>query len=98
MGSEPGFRRPVLVVQSDPFNQSTISTVMVVPLTKNLRLAAAPGNVACGARRTGLRKRSVANVSQLTVLDRTRLVEKAGALPGTLLKQVEEGIRLVLGM
>ena len=98
VGSEPGFRRPVLVVQSDPFNQSTISTVIVVPLTKNLRLAAAPGNVACGARRTGLRKRSVANVSQLTVLDRTRLVEKAGALPGTLLKQVEEGIRLVLGM
>lgn len=97
-GSEPGYRRPVLVVQSDLFNQSSISTVIVVPMTKNLRLAAAPGNVACGTRQTGLRSRSVANVSQLTVLDRVRLVDKAGALPGTLLRQVEEGIRLVLGM
>jgi mRNA interferase MazF len=98
MGSEPGYRRPVLVVQSDPFNQSNIATVIVMPMTKNLRLAAAPGNVACGARQTGLRSRSVVNVSQLTVLDRARLIERAGALPGALLKQVEEGIRLVLGM
>ena len=97
-GSEPGYRRPVLVVQSDSFNQSNISTVIVVPLTKSLRLAAAPGNVACTARQTGLRTRSVANVSQLTVLNRTRLIEKVGAIPGLLLHQVEEGIRVVLGM
>jgi mRNA-degrading endonuclease toxin of MazEF toxin-antitoxin module len=54
--------------------------------------------VPCGARQTGLRARSVANVSQLTVLNRTRLVEKVGAVPALLLRQVEEGIRLVLGM
>lgn len=97
-GSEPGYRRPVLVVQSDLFNQSNISTVIVVPMTKNLRLAAAPGNVSCGKRQTGLPSRSVANVSQLAVVNRSRLVEKAGAVPGTLLRQVEEGIQLVLGM
>ena len=97
-GSEPGYRRPVLVVQADSFNQSNISTVIVVPLTKSLRLAGAPGNVACAARQTGLRVRSVANVSQLTVLNRSRLIEKVRAVPGLLLHQVEEGIRLVLGM
>ena len=97
-GSEPGYRRPVLVVQSDLFNQSSISTVIVIPMTRNLRLAAAPGNVACGKRQTGLPSRSVANVSQLTVVNRSRLVEKVGALSGTLLKQVEAGILLVLGM
>ena len=97
-GSEPGYRRPVLVVQSDLFTQSSISTVIVIPMTRNLRLAAAPGNVACGKRQTGLPSRSVANVSQLAVVNRSRLVEKVGALSGTLLKQVEAGILLVLGM
>ena len=97
-GSEPGYRRPVLVVQSDLFNQSTISTVIVVPMTKNLSLGAAPGNVSCGKRQTGLPARSVANVTQLTVVNRTRLVEKVGVVPGTLLRHIEEGIQLVLGM
>jgi mRNA interferase MazF len=88
----------VLVVQADPFNESSISTVIVVPLTKNLRLAAAPGNVALAARQTGLRRRSVANVSQVAVLDRQRFVEKVAMLPGAPLKQVEAGMRMVLGL
>ena len=97
-GSEPGYRRPVLVVQADPFNKSSIATVIVVPLTKNLRLAAAPGNVALGTRQTGLRMRSVANVSQLSVVDRRRLLEKVGTLPHALLQQVEAGLRLILSL
>ncbi len=97
-GSEPGYRRPVLVVQSDPFNQSMIATVIVVPLTRNMDLAMAPGNVSCGVRQTGLRSRSVANVSQLTVLNRNRLVERVGAVPAPLMKCVEDGIRLVLDL
>lgn len=97
-GSEPGYRRPVLIVQADPFNQSAISTVIVVPLTKNLDLAAAPGNVALSPRHTGLRLRSVADVSQVAVLDRRRLLDKAGALPGSSLAQVEAGLRLVLAL
>jgi len=98
VGSEPGYRRPVLVVQADPFNKSNLSTVIVVPLTKNLRLAAAPGNVTLGARQTGLRMRSVANVSQLAVLDRGRFLEKVSAIPGAALQQVEAGLCLVLGL
>jgi mRNA interferase MazF len=97
-GSEPGYRRPALVVQADSFNRSRLATVLVVPLSRNLELAAAPGNVLCRPRDTGLPKASVANVSQLTVTDRRRLVEKAGSIPGLLLKEVESGLRLVLGL
>ena len=95
-GSEPGFRRPSLIVQADAFNQSLIATVVLVPLTRNVALATAPGNVLCRPRETGLRHPSVANVSQVTVADRRRLVERVGVLPARLLTQVDEGLRLVL--
>ena len=97
-GSEPGFRRPALVIQADPFNESLIATVLLVPLTRNVTLASAPGNVLCRSRDTGLRHTSVANVSQVTVADRRRLVERAGALPTRLMARVEEGLRLVMGL
>ena len=97
-GSEPGFRRPALIVQADPFNESLIATVVLVPLTRNVALAGAPGNVLCRPRDTGLRHPSVANVSQVTVADRRRLVEQAGALPARLLSRVEDGLRLVLDL
>jgi mRNA interferase MazF len=95
-GSQSAYRRPALVIQADAFNRSSISTVLLIPLTRTIALAAAPGNVLCRPRDTGLPKPSVVNVSQLTVADRRRLIEKAGALPGRLLKQVEDGLRLVL--
>ena len=97
-GSEPGFRRPVLVLQADEFNRSAIQTVVVVALTSNLDRAGAPGNVACRPRETGLSKPSVANVSQIATVDKRRLSERAGALPANALQQVEDGVRLVLGL
>jgi mRNA interferase MazF len=97
-GSKPAHRRPALVIQADSFNESTIDTVILVPMTRTLDLAAAPGNVLCPPRDTGLPKAAVVNVSQLTVADRKRLVERAGTLPGRLLRQVEDGLRLVLGL
>ncbi len=96
-GSEPGFRRPVVVVQGDAFNRSRISTVVCVALTSNLRWAEAPGNVLLGARLTGLPKDSVVNVSQLVTLDREALTERAGALPVTKLELALLGIDIVLG-
>jgi mRNA interferase MazF len=97
-GSEPGYRRPAVVVQSDNLNKSRVGTVLLVPLTKNLGWTTAPGNVACRARDTGLKHRSVANVSQLTVADRRRLLEKAGSLPGAAMAALDEGLKLVLGL
>jgi len=96
-GSEPGFRRPVVVVQGDAFNRSRIATVVCVALTSNLRWAEAPGNVRLGARLTGLPKDSVANVSQLVTLDREALTERVGVLPAKKLELVLLGIDVVLG-
>jgi mRNA interferase MazF len=97
-GSEPGFRRPVLVVQSDSFNRSRLRTVVGVVLTSNLRLVDAPGNVLIPAKTAGLSKDSVANVSQIITVDREFLTEPAGRIRGRLLKDVESGLRLVLGL
>ena len=97
-GSEPGYRRPVLVIQSDDFNRSRIRTVVAVALTSNLKLAAAPGNVALARRGTGLTRRSVVNVSQIVTLDRRLLTERVGRVADAVLEEVEEGLRLVLGL
>ncbi len=95
-GSEPGFRRPVLVVQSDAFNRSRVRTVLAVVLTSNLRLVDAPGNVLIPAKAGGLPKDSVANVSQVVTIDRDFLTEPAGRIRGQVLKDVDNGLRLVL--
>lgn len=97
VGSAPGFRRPVLIVQGDSFNASRIATTVVVPLTSNQRLAAAPGNVALPAAMTGLPRDSVANVSQIVAIDRALLTERVGRIPAAQLDRIMAGIALVLG-
>ena len=97
VGSRPGFRRPVVIVQGDAMNRSRIANVVCVPLTSNLRWAGAPGNVSLPARVTGLHKDSVANVSQIVTLDRDLLTELVGKLPRAKLELVLAGIDVVLG-
>ena len=97
-GSEPGYRRPVLVVQNDAFNRSRLQTTLVVSLTGNLRLIEAPGNVLVPAKASGLPKDSVANVTQLLTLDEDFLTERAGKLPPRLMAQVDAGLKLVLAL
>jgi mRNA interferase MazF len=97
VGSGPGFRRPVVIVQGDAFNASRISTTVVVPLSSNQRLGAAPGNVALPATVTGLPKDSVANVSQIVAIDREQLTERVGRVTKPQLDRIMSGIDLVLG-
>jgi mRNA interferase MazF len=97
VGSGPGFRRPVLVVQGDAYNRSRVATVVCVPLTSNLKWAEAPGNVALPAKSTGLTKDSVANVSQIVTLDRDLLTERVGRVSKKQLELVFAGLDLVLG-
>lgn len=97
-GSEPGYRRPVLVVQSNDFNRSRIATAIVVVITSNLKLAEAPGNVLLPQKATGLSKDSVANISQVLTVDKSFLTEKIGDLPKHLLEQVEDGLRFVMNL
>ena len=97
-GSEPGYPRPVLIVQTDPFNQSGIRTVVAVAFTSNLRLADAPGNVLCRRHDTALSTDSVANVSQLAALDKSWLTRRVSKLPPPLLREVEDRLRSLLGL
>jgi mRNA interferase MazF len=96
-GSGPGFRRPVVVVQSDAFNRSRIATVVCVPLTTNLTWADSPGNVALAAQSTNLPKDSVANPSQVIAVDKTLLVERVSKLSRAKLDLVLAGLDVVLG-
>jgi mRNA interferase MazF len=97
-GSGPGLRRPVLIVQVDAFNQSRIQTVIVAVITKNLNLAEAPGNVLLSPRVSHLPVDSVVNVSQLLTLDKLLLTDYVSTLTGKKIKQIEAGLRLVLGL
>ena len=96
-GSEPAYRRPVVIVQSETFNRSAISTVVCVALTSNLKWADSPGNVLLAAKATGLPKPSVANVTQITTLDRSELTKRVGHLSKRELTLVLHGIDIVLG-
>jgi mRNA interferase MazF len=98
VGSGPGFRRPVLIVQSDAFNRSRLRTVVAVVVTSNLRLVDAPRNVLLPAKASGLPKDSIANVSQVITLDREFLSERDGRIRGVLLGDVDSGLRLVLAL
>jgi mRNA interferase MazF len=97
-GSEPGFRRPVLIVQSDAFNRSRIRTIIAVVVTSNLRLANAPGNIELSAKQSKLPKPSVVNVSQLVTLDKAFLGSRVGRLDEKTMRLVDAGLRLVLSL
>jgi len=97
-GSGPGFRRPLLVVSANSFNESRIDTVIGAVITSNLRLADAPGNVRLPARGSGLPKPSVVNVSQIVTVDKAFLTERVGKLTLRLQTAVDEGVRLVLSL
>ena len=97
-GSEPGYRRPVLIVQDDDFNKSRIKTVVVAVLTTNLRLRAAPGNVFLTKRATRLVKDSVVNVSQVVTLDKSFLTEQISTISRNKMSDVDDGLRLVLNL
>ncbi len=95
-GAEPGYRRPILIVQSDDFNLSRISTVIAVIITSNTRLAQAPGNIFLSRNLTGLPKDSVVNISQIVTVDKNFITEQVGVLPSDIMEKVEERLRLVL--
>ena len=96
LGSEPGMRRPAVVVSDDRFNRSHLSTVTVVAVTSNMKLAQRPGNIALAKGAAGLDRPSVVNVTQLATLDRQRLVARSGALTASAIRRVDDGLRLAL--
>ena len=97
-GSGPGYKRPLVIIQSNEFNKSRINTIVAVVLTTNIRLADSPGNVMLSKKMTGLPKDSVANVSQVVTIDRYFLVDRSGSLPAGTMKLIDDGLRLVLSL
>lgn len=95
-GSAPGYRHPCVVIQNDLFNRSRIHTVVVCALTSNLKRAQAPGNVLLNVGEANLPKRSVVNVSQILTVDKSQLGERIGRLSAQRVRQILDGIRLVL--
>ncbi|MEH2167413.1 MAG: type II toxin-antitoxin system PemK/MazF family toxin [Nostoc sp.] len=98
VASEPGYRRPVLIVQSDEFNRSRIRTVIAAVLTTNLRLAEAPGNILVTTDETGLPQDSVVNISQVITVDKSFLMEQVSQVSDRVMVLVDEGLRLVLAL
>ncbi len=98
LGSEPGYQRPVLIIQDNHFNDSKIATVIVLGMTSNLKYADIPGNVLLRKKDSLLKKDSVINVSQLTAIDKECLVKRISAVPQLIVDQVEYGIGQILGL
>ncbi|AYE99292.1 type II toxin-antitoxin system PemK/MazF family toxin (plasmid) [Mycobacterium paragordonae] len=97
-GSRPGKRRPVAVIQSDPYNASRLATVLAAVITSNTGLAAMPGNVFLPASTTGLSRDSVVNVTALVTLNKTDLIDRIGEIPASLMHEVDRGLRRVLDL
>jgi mRNA interferase MazF len=97
-GGRPAKRRPVLVVQSKPYNASRLATVVAVVITSNTNLAAMPGNVFLPAVATGLSRDSVVNVTALVTLNKDDLDRRAGTVPDGLMHEVDRGLCAVLGL
>lgn len=95
-GSEPGYRRPLVIIQSNEFNKSNIDTVIAAIITSNINLASAPGNILLSSKNSKLSKKSVVNASQLITVDKSFLTERVHTLSNKLMAQIDDGIRLVL--
>jgi mRNA interferase MazF len=98
LGSRPGYRHPVLVVQEDTFNKSRLATVIVLMLTSNPKLNEGVGNIFVDANKSGLPKDSIINITQLATINKYELEQRVGQLPEWLMTLVDDGLKLVLGL
>ena len=98
VGSAPGYLRPGVIVSSDRFNGSRINTVIIVPIYSNPAYTRQPGNVALTALETGLDRDSVANITQVSAIDRQQLGDRIGAVAPSTMSKIDDGLRLALGL
>ncbi len=96
VGSEPGYKRPLVIIQSNEFNNSNINTIIAAVITTNIHLAAAPGNILLSAKKSKLPKKSVVNISQLITINKSFFTEKVHTLSNKVMEQIDNGIKLVL--
>ena len=97
-GSESGFRRPVVILQNDFFNKSQIKTTIIIPLSTNMLLAEAPGNIIITKKESKLKNDSVIILSQIKAVDRARLIEKISKIDRTIMEKIENNLMFILGI
>lgn len=97
-GSEPAKRRPIVIVQEDSLTRSKLQTVMVIPITSNLKRASAPGNVMLARAHSRLHVESVALVCQVLTIDKYFLTEQIAMLPTSTMERIDAGLRLTLAL
>jgi mRNA interferase MazF len=97
-GSEPGYRRPVIILQNDFFNNSKINTTVVIPLSTNLLLADVPGNIFINKKDSKLQKDSVILLSQIGVIDKERVFDKISRINNEIMRKIETNILFILGI
>jgi len=97
-GSESGFRRPVIILQNDFFNKSQIKSTIILPLSTNMILAEAPGNIIITKKESRLNKDSVVMLSQIKAIDRARLMEKISKIDRIIMEKIENNIMFILGI
>jgi mRNA interferase MazF len=96
--SEPGYKRPLVIIQSNSFNKSNINTTICAVITSNLKLADAPGNIILNPKTSGLPKDSVINISQIITIDKSFLIEKVGELTNKQINRLENSLKLILSL
>ena len=90
--------RPDLVIQSDVLNDSKISTVVMLAITSTLKFGELPGNVVLNKGEANLPRRCVVNATQIKSVDRRSIKEMVGTLSKNRVAEVENGLKLVLGL
>ena len=97
-GSMPGYKHPILIIQSDKFNRSELETVIGVIITTNLRLAKMPGNILLLPRQSGLSQDSIVSITQIVSANKSDLLEYVGIISANKMEQIENSLRLVLSL
>lgn len=96
-GSEQGKTRPVLIIQNEVGNERSPVTIIAC-ITSNLARKEYPTNVCILAKETGLESDSVVLLNQIRTIDKTRLKSKAGHVPAHKMLEVDEAIKISLGL
>lgn len=97
VGWEIAKKRPALIISANQIN-SISPLVIIIPISSRIPKVLAVEKILIAKREKILEKDSVALVNQIRAIDKTRLVKKLGKISDEKLEEVEEALKLVLGM
>lgn len=100
-GSEADKRRPAIIVSNDAANRTATQlgrgVITVVPVTSNVRRIYS-FQVFLPSDSTSLDRNSKAQTEQIRAVDVERVGERVGRIPGPLMRELEDALRLQLDL